>query len=47
MIDKIKELIGELSDTIDWILAGMPKPVPIPVTEDTDDRRGKVKPKGR
>ena len=31
LIDKIKEFLEEVKDTIDWIIAGCPKPVPIPV----------------
>ena len=46
MIGKIKEFIDELKDMIDWILAGMPEPIPIPITEDGNDGN-KTKPKNR
>ena len=33
----IKDIIQEIRDTLDWILAGCPKPVKIPIK--TKDRR--------
>jgi hypothetical protein len=31
MISKIKEFINEVVDVVDWMLAGCPQPVKIPV----------------
>jgi hypothetical protein len=44
MIDKIKDIIDEVKGTIEWILAGCPKPVKIPV-ESKERKRGKKRPK--
>lgn len=44
MIDKIKEFIEEVKDTAEWILAGCPKPVKIPV-RIKDDQPRKREPK--
>lgn len=34
MIDKIKDFIEEIKETIDWIAAGCPEPVPVEVKEN-------------
>lgn len=41
-LDKIKEFIQEVKETISWIAAGCPKPAKIPV-RIKDDRRNKIK----
>ena len=41
-MDKIKEFLEEVKDTIDWIIAGCPKPIPIPV-KPRDGNNGKKK----
>ena len=33
MIDKIKDFIEDVKNEIEWILAGCPKPVKIPVED--------------
>jgi len=37
MIDKIKEIIEDIKYEIEWILAGCPKPVKIPVESKERD----------
>lgn len=43
MIDKIKDIIEDIKDTIEWIAAGCPKPQPIKVPakgkEAKDERK--------
>lgn len=39
---KLSDIIEEIKDTIEWILAGCPKPVPIPVKDDKNDKRRKT-----
>lgn len=39
MIDKIKEFINDVVDTAEWILAGCPQPVKIPVRIKDDQSR--------
>lgn len=34
VIESIKDFVEELTGTIEWILAGCPKPVPIPIKDD-------------
>lgn len=41
----MREFLEEIKETIEWLLAGCPKPVPIPVRVK-DDRR-EVQDKGR
>lgn len=36
MINKIKDFIEEVKKTIDWIVAGMPEPIPIEVKENNE-----------
>lgn len=36
---KIKDIIEEIKDTVEWILAGCPKPIPIPIKEDYDGNK--------
>lgn len=36
--DKVKKFLEEVKDTIDWIVAGCPKPVKIPI-----DKKGRKK----
>ena len=42
MIDKIKEFIDEITGTIEWLLAGCPKPVPIPVKDDKHEPKESI-----
>lgn len=39
MLDKIKEVIEDIKETIDWVLAGCPKPSLIPVREDGREKQ--------
>jgi hypothetical protein len=39
MISKIKEFINEVVDVVDWMLAGCPQPVKIPVRIKDDQQR--------
>jgi hypothetical protein len=41
MIDKIKEFINDVVDTAEWILAGCPRPIKIPVRIKDDQQRKK------
>ena len=46
IVDKIKDIIEDIKNEIDWILAGCPKPVKIPVkSKERNDER--VRYKGR
>jgi hypothetical protein len=38
MISKIKEFINEVVDIVDWMLAGCPQPVKIPVRIKDESR---------
>lgn len=48
IMKKIKDFIEEVKETIDWIIAGCPEPVPIPVKpKDGRDVRKKLQYKDR
>ena len=38
MKQKIKEIIEDIRDTVEWIINGCPKPAPIPVKEDNYEK---------
>lgn len=40
MLDKIKEIVEEIKETIEWLAAGCPKPVPIPIRIKDDHQKG-------
>lgn len=46
MKNKIKDIWEEIKDTVEWIVAGCPKPVKIPV-KPKDGKNGKIRNKGR
>lgn len=35
----IKDIIEEIKSTIEWIMAGCPKPIPIPIKDDKNGNR--------
>ena len=39
MIEKIKEILGNIKHEIEWVLAGCPKPVKIPVKSGDKSER--------
>ena len=45
-MNKLQDILDDIKVTIEWILAGCPKPVKIPV-EIKDDRQGKNTPQRR
>lgn len=46
IVDKIKDIIEDIKNEIDWILAGCPKPVKIPV-KSKERNDGRIRHKDR
>lgn len=43
MLSNIKDFIQEVKETIEWVLAGCPKPVKIPIRiKDDNSKQGKT-----
>ena len=45
MLDKIKDFLDDIKHEIEWILAGCPKPVKIPVKSKEKDNESKIQDK--
>jgi hypothetical protein len=41
VLNKLQDILDDIKVTIEWILAGCPKPVPIPIKERDDDQKGR------